>query len=420
MKNNFPILYITYDGLLDPLGSSQIIPYIYGISKHTSPIHILSFEKLERFSEGKNNLKFEFISRGIIWHPLIFSKNKGYFGSIKKAWDFLRMFVFALLISIKHEIKIVHARSHVASWVALFLKRNLNVKFVFDCRGLWVDERVDKGGWDMNRLIPRLQYNYFKKRERSLFKNADYIVVLTEAVVNELIKLGTTQKDKISVIPCCADFNHFKFPSTKQKINTRILLGFQEHGIIIGYLGSIGKMYMIDAFLEFFNFLAIKRKDVFALIVTQDVKEAKDLVDLLIPSNLNERIKILSGTRDEIPQLLAAVDILVSFIKPSYARIACSPTKNAEALALGIPLICNYGIGDVDKQVNLMDAGYVVDLDNDYNFEILLDKIDNLKILDREKIRNAAYPFLDVHVANERYEKIYQKIKNDIFKGILN
>ena len=238
MKNSFPILYITYDGLLDPLGRSQIIPYIYGISIHSSPIHILSFEKLERFSEEKNNLKLEFISRGIIWHPLIFSRNKGYFGGLKKIWDFFRMYLFAWFISVKYEIKIVHARSHVASWVALFLKRFLNVKFVFDCRGLWVDELVDKGSWDLNRLIPRLHYKYFKKRERSLFKNADYIIVLTEAVVNELIKLGTTQKYKITVIPCCADFNHFKLPSIKQKINSRNLLGFQEHGIIIGYLSS--------------------------------------------------------------------------------------------------------------------------------------------------------------------------------------
>ena len=44
------ILYITYDGLLDPLGESQIIPYIKGINNDKNKIYILSFEK-------KNNYK---------------------------------------------------------------------------------------------------------------------------------------------------------------------------------------------------------------------------------------------------------------------------------------------------------------------------------------------------------------------------
>ena len=73
-------LYITYDGLLDPLGASQILPYLYGISEHSGPIHILSFEKPERFAVGRDSLRADLDRRGITWHPLLFSSNAGRWG----------------------------------------------------------------------------------------------------------------------------------------------------------------------------------------------------------------------------------------------------------------------------------------------------------------------------------------------------
>lgn len=39
------ILYLTYDGLSDPLGQSQVIPYIVGLSKRGHKIVVLSSEK---------------------------------------------------------------------------------------------------------------------------------------------------------------------------------------------------------------------------------------------------------------------------------------------------------------------------------------------------------------------------------------
>ena len=50
------ILYITYDGLLDPLGSSQILPYIYGIKEFSDSIFIISFEKSEKYNIGYSEL----------------------------------------------------------------------------------------------------------------------------------------------------------------------------------------------------------------------------------------------------------------------------------------------------------------------------------------------------------------------------
>ena len=38
-------IYLTYDGLLDPLGQSQVLPYLLELSKSTKSTRVISFEK---------------------------------------------------------------------------------------------------------------------------------------------------------------------------------------------------------------------------------------------------------------------------------------------------------------------------------------------------------------------------------------
>ena len=39
------ILYLSYDGMTDPLGQSQVLPYLIGLTKEGFTFHIISFEK---------------------------------------------------------------------------------------------------------------------------------------------------------------------------------------------------------------------------------------------------------------------------------------------------------------------------------------------------------------------------------------
>ena len=48
MQDNQSILYLSYDGILDPLGQSQIMPYLYGLSEKEYEISVISYEKSRR------------------------------------------------------------------------------------------------------------------------------------------------------------------------------------------------------------------------------------------------------------------------------------------------------------------------------------------------------------------------------------
>jgi hypothetical protein len=55
--------------------------------------------------------------------------------------------------------------------------------------------------------------------------------------------------------------------------------------------------------------------------------------------------------------IIKASDINISFIKPVYSKISSSPTKLGEVLSMGIPVISNSGVGDVEQIVLNAEAG---------------------------------------------------------------
>lgn len=404
-------MFISYDGLLDPLGQSQILPYIMGIVKYAGPIHILSFEKDFRLKLDNLALNFYLKERDIYWHPLIFSVNNGFWGSTKKIWDFLLMYISTFFIVIRFKVEIIHARSYLAGLVGLSFKRLLGVRFIYDCRGLWVDERVDKGILNLQKITHRWQYLFLKYKEISLFRKADQIVVLTNSVIPEILKIGRMDSNSnITVIPCCADYDFFKPLIYADKLKIREKIGISKDSLVLGYLGSVGSMYMIDEFLMLFAIAIKKNYDVVAFIVTPDLEQVKLKINSISYQHLGNKIYIKDANRNQVPYYLGVFDILVSFIKPTYAKIASSPTKNAEALAMGIPLICNYGVGDLEEFFELTNAGKIINITSDEELINVVEDLFLLKTLGGKKLRDESRKWFSLEIANKKYRNVYENI----------
>ena len=405
--NKFLPLFITYDGLLDKLGASQILPYLRGIAATQGGMAVLSFEKPERFESGHKTMAAELKMYNITWKPLRFTSG---FGALGKLWDLARMYYWGAWLAYRVNIRVVHARGHPTAQVGLFIKRILGTQLIFDCRGLWVDERVDKGGWDMSRPMDRLQYHHFKKVERKLFTRADQVVVLTHKVVDEVVKLGALPASKVTVIPCCADFDHFSLSTDLRKALAREALGIPQTARVMGYLGSVGRMYMLDRFFRLFELAASQYEDICVLVITQDIEALQQLLKCNLPVTLHERVYVKPTSRAEIPNILPALDVLVSFIQPSYARMAASPTKLAECLATGIPAICNAGVGDVAMHIKHLSAGIIVDSVSDDDLTAVVPRLDEIFAMGGQRLRHLARPLLGLELAHERYRYVYSKL----------
>lgn len=406
------VLFISYDGLLDPLGGSQILPYLHSIRQHPRPLHILSYEKPARFKAGGELLKAELASSGIGWTPLSFTTH---FGKLGKLWDLSRMYEVALYLQLKHRFGVIHCRSYQAMQVGALLRKLTGVKVLFDMRGLWVDERVDGDIWKLDNSIDASIFRLYKHVESSLLLSASHIVALTERVVPELYNLSPDMSAPITVIPCCADFEHFILPTAKQRMATRQELGLPEKAFVLSYLGSLGTWYMLDEMLQLFGKAAAEREEVHFLLITKDWRaEHEALISALGLSHLRTRIHVHEAKRDQVPAYIGCSDLMLSFIKPAYSKMASSPTKIAEALAVGVPVISNAGIGDIDDMTARLQAGAVIDLNKPDSLSDIVSSLDSLKKMGGPKLRARAKSELDLHVAALSYKKVYEQLEQTL------
>ena len=398
-------LFISYDGLTDPLGQSQIIPYMKGLSSYGYDITILSAEKTERFIKLSEFIQQLLDKTKIKWETISFTTSPPIFSKLIDIYKLKRK---AEQLFLRHKYDIIHCRSYQAIEIGVYLKKKYGVKLLFDMRGFWVDERVDGGLWNLNNPLFKIMYSIYKKKEQEFINKSDCIISLTETSKKEIQQWKGYNNCTINVIPCCSDFNHFSLQTHEEYVGSRKYLGFKTDDFIVSYLGSLGTWYLLDEMLLFFKELKTVYSKAKFLFIT---KEPKQLVfDKLSELNLPKTdIKVIEASREQVPFFTKASDINLSFIKPSYSKIASSPTKLGEVLAMGIPVICN-NIGDVKSIIEETNSGICINECNIENYKKIVMEIPGILDHNKNKIRENAFRYYDLERGTKLYVETYKKI----------
>ena len=404
------VLYISYDGMTDSLGQSQVMPYLIGLSKKGHSISIISCEKKDRFKKLGDHIKNSLDSNNISWTPLPYSELPSIFS---KQVNLMRIQYKAKKLCIEKKIELVHCRSYMAALIGLKLKMQFGIKFLFDMRGFWADERIDGNIWDLKNPIQKRLYHYFKKKELAFLKHADYTISLTENAKMEILSWKSFQGSElpIQIIPCCADLNLFSQNSidSSRQAELRSELQIKKGDFIISYLGSIGTWYLLDEMLDFFNCLLTNNPNAKFLFITPD-NENTILSKAESKGISREKLIIRSANRNEVPLYLSLSAVSIYFIKPLYSKKASSPTKMGEIMALGIPIITNAGIGDSDKIINDSGSGMLISEFNDIEYNRIINQIDVLLNIDKQKIMDASKKYFALEKGVELYHHVYMKL----------
>lgn len=326
------ILYITYTGLLEPLGQSQVLAYQERLAADR-PVHILSFERPADLADAGKlaQVRARVAAAGIHWHPRVYHRRPS---ALATLWDIAVGAWTGLRLARRHRLGIVHARSYVASVMALVVRRLTGARFLFDMRGFWADERVDGGLWPRGGLM----YRVAKRFERRFLQSADHVVSLTQAGVDEMQGFDylEARRPPMTVIPTCADLSRF-VPIEGQRDPARFTLG---------YVGSAGTWYVFEATARAFRHLLARRPNARLLVVNRS-EHALIRAHLAAAGIPDDRVELRAAGHDEIPALMARIDATAFFIKPTFSKQASAPTKLAEFLGCGIPCLANAGVGDM-------------------------------------------------------------------------
>lgn len=403
------VLYISYDGMTDPLGQSQVLPYLRGLSSLGFSISLLSCEKPAAFAKNKSIIESICAEAGIDWQPIAYHASPPVLSTIRDIRNLTRK---ALELHKERAFSIVHCRSYISAFVGLSMKRKFGTGFLFDMRGFWADERIDGGLWNLRNPLYRIIYHYFKQKEKEFLKAADHIISLTHAGREELLnrKDLSVQPLPVTVIPCCVDMDLFD-PAVVEADKLRKLreeLGIAPSLKVIGYVGSIGTWYLLDEMLLFYKRLQERKPETVLLFVSNEPPD--EIVRAAGRLGLDASgIIVRSVGRKEVPEYIRLMSYGLFFIKPCFSKKASSPTKQGEIMAMGVPAICNAGVGDTELVVQKYRSGIAVQDFSQPEFDQAIDAMDRLSF-DAADIRRGAQEFYGLDKGVQLYSSVYKQL----------
>lgn len=404
------VLYVSYDGMTDPLGRSQVMPYLIGLADRGHAITVLSCEKAHHLELLGRRCESLLAKRGIEWHHVPYSKRPPVLSTYL---DLAKMHRLGGRLAAERKFDIVHCRTVLAALVGTKLARRSGAKLLFDMRGFWADERVDGSLWSLSNPLYRALYRYFKHREQRFFKESDLVIALTRRAEDH-IRSECAPEDvaAIKVVPCCVDTAHFSPDSVDSSVlaQRRRELDLRDDDFVLVYVGSLGTRYMLTEMMEFFAVLAREDPRARFLFVTREapalVHAAANAVGVA-PSS----ISVVASTYDQVPEWIALADAAVFFIKTGgVSGKAVSPTKQGELLAMGVPVVCNAGIGDCDEIVGDTGAGIVL---ADLGAAGFGEAVSRLRAWDggsSQQIRQVAIDRLSLASGVERYHQAWEAL----------
>ena len=372
-NESYDLTYVTIDSLLEGVGSSQIIPLLTRLSKTGLKINLISYEK----TEPSNDLVDQLRTLGVKWNSQHFGSN-GLIGGLGR------------LNNLRLEIPkcdLIHARSDIPAVSGIASGK---APVLWDVRSLWADQKVII----QDSLINRALYGSYRGLESIAANKSLGMSTLTSAVLPILEERHRRIPGLRTVVPTAVDLNRFQLES-KMPANFRAL-----------FSGTYNDYYDLN---------------LSALFMIEIRKQIRIETHWARPSESNKsqigvgELKISPASQSEMALLIPNYSFGVSICKldagPSLT--AAMPTKIAEFLACGRPIVVNKGLGDMDQFIAEFDAGVVLDQDVS-NLPDSASKLINL-ISDPDtpnRCRALAEKYFSMDVGAEKYLKLYSEMLN--------
>ena len=381
--------------MLEPLGQSQVLSYLKGLSQNYE-VSLVSLEKPEDRADQTafSRVQQQCDKYGIRWLPQRFHRRPKV---IAPAWSMV-VFLFLCLREVrKGNAELIHARSYIPAAVALAVHRLTGAPFIFDMRALWPEELITAGrlkrGSFMHRAIVWI--------ERSCLERAAAVVSLTHAAVDHLQRVYPKELagQKIWVIPTCADLERFT-PA----------LARTSAPLVHGCIGTVlSGWFRTDWLASWLAVIADRDPKARFEIVTRD--DANLVRKALDPQGkLSDRLHIGPRAPQDMPEAIRSHNLSIMFYAGGeVSELGRSPTRMAEVLGCGLPVVANAGVGDVVDIIREWNVGVLVEGPGEKQISTALDSLDML-MQDPDlpsRCRKAAEAIFSLQAGTEAYRALY-------------
>jgi glycosyltransferase involved in cell wall biosynthesis len=394
INNRAPALYLSYTGLLEPLGQSQILAYLERLSDNFQ-FTLVTFEKADDL-ENKiaiNAMRQHCETFGINWLPKRYHHRPRLVGT---TFDLAILAYSTWKYSRAGKAKLVHCRSYIPAISAWLVGKFTGTPFLFDMRALWLEEMIDAGRLERNSMLHKALV-WIEKR---LLHDAGHIVSLTNNAVDYLLEEhALLQAEDFTVITTCVDLKRFdQLPPPPQD----------------RYLGTMGTVtsgwFHLDWCLRLMKLEKANNPISVFPVITRDPEEkihACAVSEGLEPDSL----VISSCSPIDVPSAIVGMKAGIIFYTASIGDKGRSPTRLGEFLAAGVPVIANRGVGDMAEIVENNRVGVIAEGGEPHQLRTALDSLHELledPSLSR-RCTNVAKEHFSADHGSDLYDTCYQK-----------
>jgi hypothetical protein len=392
------VLFVSYDGLLDPLGKSQILPYIFGLRDRGFRFSIISFEKNYRDPAEIEKLRKKLSSLGINWYFLKFLSGGG-----KKILSRVIMGAMAVRRACQSkEIDFIHLRGFQSALILKFAF--VGKPYIYDFRGFVVDEYAEMGvirrGSIGNRLLKRI--------DRLMIKDMSALVTLEKSAEERLRKNYCLPNVPTCVVRTSTNCKKY-FPKS---INSK---GNPVRFVHLG--GALFPPYQVDTVLEFVS----RFSEVFGGASVSFFNEGQhsQIARAVEKSSIEKSlVSVEKVGHENVPGRLTEFDAGLIFIESSPSRRVCSPTRLGEYLAAGLPVVAGKGIevfNDIDREFDCIKLVDVEDGKLNISLETIREIHEFIKSENRPNLcKQAAHAAFDVDTAIDKYFQLYSDLVSNL------
>lgn len=279
------------------------------------------------------------------------------------------VFFFNQIKHVLHEYQFdaIYQRYSPFNIVGVMLAKRAKVPLILEYNGseVWVDKH-----WTNKRKLPFATFSWLLlKCEMMNLKRADHIVVVSQALQEELVERGIDAQ-KIIVNPNGVDTNQLD-PAQLADVRAQTRQQLNVHDkIVIGFVGTFSAWHGVDTLAAMIPKILAQHDNVHFLLIG-DGPELCMLKRALQEQQIDENRVTMTGllAPTTTHNYLAACDIFLSPTKPNQdgTRFFGSPTKLFEYMSLGKPIIAS----DLEQLSQVIQPAIKVFNDYEQPFEVV-------------------------------------------------
>jgi glycosyltransferase involved in cell wall biosynthesis len=350
-----PVVHLTFDGVLQPIGASQVAKPVLELAGRGIPHVVVSLERPADLADvGRvESLEQRFCAAGVKWVRGTYRS-----GSRRFLQNTAALARLSFEATGESGLSAIHARSFLCGPAAIAIRARTGAPILYDIRGFWIDNRLEASRALRNPLILWAA----RWLESRIYARSAAVVSLTELGLDVIRsgRFGAWRTDQLGMcIPTCADYDAFTLRGAGRAdslpADVRAAL---EGKLVVGFVGSVNGDYCVPAMLRLFRHVVSRRPNAVLLCLTEQSASLRALADREGVSP--DAMIVRRAPHEEMPAWLARIDWGLLLLVDRFAKWASMPTKLAEFFASGIRPIAFGCNAELRHWVERAGSGHVL------------------------------------------------------------